>query len=105
MHRDKISGNRMKCNWCHVAVPHGWKNKALLANLNDVGPEAGQVEGTEVRRNTSVPYNQGPYYMNTMIKILNFRPSGQWIDTACGLRAKTTANHCSPSTPPGDMST
>jgi len=92
VHRDKISGNRMKCNWCHVAVPHGWKNKALLANLNDVGPEAGQVEGTEVRRNTSVAYNQGPYYMITMIKILNFRPSGQWIDTACGSRAKTTAN-------------
>ena len=45
-----------------------------------------------MRRNTSVPYNQGPYYMNTMIKILNFRPSGQWIDTACGSRAKTTAN-------------
>jgi len=21
-------------------VPHGWKNKALLVNLNDVGPEA-----------------------------------------------------------------
>ena len=30
----------MRCMWCHVAVPHGWKNKALLVNLNDVGPEA-----------------------------------------------------------------
>ncbi len=30
----------MRCTWCHVAVPHGWKNKVLLANLNDVGPEA-----------------------------------------------------------------
>ncbi len=28
-----------RCGWCHVAVPHGWKNKALLINLNDVGPE------------------------------------------------------------------
>jgi hypothetical protein len=37
-HVDKIS--RLRCTWCHVAVPHGWKNKALLVNLNDVGPEA-----------------------------------------------------------------
>ena len=37
-HTDKIQ--KMRCSWCHVAVPHGWKNKALLVNLNDVGPEA-----------------------------------------------------------------
>ncbi len=86
VHRDKIDGNRMVCNWCHVAVPHGWKNKAFLVNLNDVGPEAGLTAGTEVRRNTTAPYNQGPYYMNAMLKIRTFRPSGQWIDTACGSR-------------------
>lgn len=72
-------------------MPHGWKNKAFLANLNDVGPEAGLTEGTEVRRNTSTAYNQGPYYMNTMLKVLTFRPSGRWVDTACGSRAKTNA--------------
>ena len=38
-HVDKIE--RLRCTWCHVAVPHGWKNKALLVNLNDVGPEVG----------------------------------------------------------------
>ena len=32
-------GGSLRCSWCHVAVPHGWKNKALLVNLNDVGPE------------------------------------------------------------------
>jgi hypothetical protein len=37
-HVDKIG--RLRCTWCHVAVPHGWKNKSLLVNLNDVGPEA-----------------------------------------------------------------
>jgi hypothetical protein len=37
-HTDKIE--QLRCTWCHVAVPHGWKNKALLVNLNDVGPEA-----------------------------------------------------------------
>lgn len=31
---------QFRCRLCHVAVPHGWKNKAFLANLNDVGPEA-----------------------------------------------------------------
>ncbi len=32
--------NKMRCTWCHAAVPHGFKNKALLVNLNDLGPEA-----------------------------------------------------------------
>jgi hypothetical protein len=51
-HTDKIE--RMRCNWCHVAVPHGWKNKALLVNLNDVGEEAGQPAGNrEWRMNAS----------------------------------------------------
>jgi len=89
VHRDKISGNRMMCNWCHVAVPHGWKNKAFLVNLNDVGPEVGQPAGTEVRKNTTTAYNQGPYYMNSMLKVLTFQPSGQWVDTACGSRGGT----------------
>jgi hypothetical protein len=74
----------MRCTWCHVAVPHGWKNKAFLVNLNDVGPEGGQPAGTQVRNNTTAPYNNGPYYVNAMLKIRTFRPSGQWTDTNCG---------------------
>ena len=66
---------RMRCNWCHVAVPHGWKNKALLVNLNDVGPEVGLAAGTNVGRG---PYTKGPYYMNAYLKINSFKPSGQW---------------------------
>ena len=73
---DKIG--RLHCSWCHTAVPHGWKNKALLVNLNDVGPEGGQAAGTQVRNNTSAYYNQQPYYLNAVLKIRNFRPSGQW---------------------------
>jgi hypothetical protein len=46
-HAKQLNGN-LRCMWCHVVVPHGWKNKALLVNLNDVGPEAGQAPGTEV---------------------------------------------------------
>ena len=81
-HADKIG--RLRCNWCHVAVPHGWKNKSLLVNLNDVGPEAGQPAGTQVRNNTTAAYNQQPYYLNAILKVRNFRPSGQWRATDCG---------------------
>jgi hypothetical protein len=82
VHNDKIG--RMRCNWCHVAVPHGWKNKAFLVNLNDVGPEAGQAAGTQVRLNTTAAYNQGPYYNNAYLKVRNFKASGNWTETDCG---------------------
>ncbi len=79
--RDKLNASR--CNWCHIAVPHGWKNKALLVNLQDVGPEAGQPAGTVIANN-SLPYSNGPYYRNAMLKVKNFRPSGNWEIQACG---------------------
>jgi hypothetical protein len=79
--RDKLS--RSRCNWCHVAVPHGWKNKALLANLNDVGPEAGLAAGTAVV-NGSLPYSNGPYYRNAMLKVKSFKASGSWTQNDCG---------------------
>ena len=78
-------GENLKCNWCHVAVPHGWKNKALLVNLNDVGPEAGQPPGTEITINgNNATYNQGPYYMNAKLKVINWRASGTWREQDCG---------------------
>ena len=82
IHADKIG--RMRCNWCHVAAPHGWKNKALLVNLNDVGPEGGQPAGTQVRNNTTAAFTQQPYYMNATLKIRNFKLSGQWTAADCG---------------------
>jgi hypothetical protein len=81
-HAKKIG--HMRCTWCHVSVPHGWKNKALLVNLNDVGPEAGLVAGTQVRNNTTAGYTNGPYYNNALLKILNFATSGNWSETDCG---------------------
>ena len=81
-HADKIG--RMRCNWCHVAVPHGWKNKALLVNLNDVGAEGGLAAGTQVRNNTTAAYNRQPYYMNAINKVITFRASGQWTAASCG---------------------
>ena len=81
-HADKIG--RMQCTWCHVAVPHGWKNKAFLVNLNDVGPEAGLPPGTQVRNNTTAPYTNGPYYLGAMLKVVSFAQSGTWDDKNCG---------------------
>lgn len=82
LHFDKIG--RMVCTWCHVAVPHGWKNKGLLVNLNDVGQEAGMPAGTQVRNNTTEAYTSGPYYLNAVLKIKNFKASGQWSANDCG---------------------
>jgi len=81
-HADKI-GN-LRCSWCHVSVPHGWKNKAFLVNLNDVGPEAGLPAGTQVRNNTEAGYTNGPSYNNALLKTRNFRSSGTWRDSDCG---------------------
>jgi hypothetical protein len=81
-HVDKIE--RLRCTWCHVAVPHGWKNKALLVNLNDVGPEVGLAPGTQVRNNVRTPYNRGPYYLNAVLKIRTFARSGNWQASDCG---------------------
>ncbi len=69
-------GNKLRCNWCHVAVPHGWKNKSLLVNLSDVGPEVGATAGTVI---STFPYNNGPYYVNAYLKVLgNFLAAGSW---------------------------
>lgn len=86
LHTDKIE--RIRCNWCHAAVPHGWKNKALLVNLNDVGPEAGRAGNEEWRYNASgQAFNQEPYYLNAKLKVRSFANSGNWTDTNCGSNA------------------
>lgn len=76
--------NNYRCNLCHVAVPHGWKNKAFLVNLNDVGPEGGLPSGTQVRNFTNEGYVNGPYYNRAVLKIANFATSGNWIPDNCG---------------------
>jgi hypothetical protein len=89
-HTDKIES--IRCNWCHAAVPHGWKNKALLVNLNDVGPEAGRAGNEEWRMNAgSQAFNQEPYYLNAKLKVRTFATSGNWVDTNCGSNNSSTA--------------
>ena len=68
-----------------TAVPHGFKNKALLVNLNDVGAEAGEAGGTEISIGSDgQTYTRGPYYVNAKLKILNFATSGNWQESDCG---------------------
>ncbi len=86
--------NNFRCTLCHIAVPHGWKNKVFLANLNDVGEEAGLAPGTQVRYlgfsgNTNKPngtgrYYAGPYYNGAALKVDTFSRSGLWTDANCG---------------------
>jgi len=83
---------RMRCQWCHIAIPHGWKNKNFLVNLNDVGPEGGKPVGTQVYDdgkggnvgNNAVGYTNPPYYNNAVLKILNMAKSGDWMQSDCG---------------------
>lgn len=92
-HIDRIQ--KLYCTWCHVAVPHGWKNKALLVNLNDVGEEAGQGAGSskEVAINGNAAYyKKEPYYLYAKLKVNTFARSGNWADTNCGSRSKSGAN-------------
>ena len=75
----------IECSWCHVAVPHGWKNRSLLVNLNDVGPEAGLAPGTEVPIGSSgQSYTQEPYYIQAKLKIRTFATPGNWTASNCG---------------------
>ena len=76
--------NNFRCNLCHVAVPHGWKNKNFLVNLNDVGPEGGLSPGTQVRNNTTTGYVNGPYYNRAVLKVYSFARSGSWSAGNCG---------------------
>lgn len=76
--------SNFRCNLCHVAVPHGWKNKNFLVNLNDVGQEGGQSAGTQVRNNTTNAYFNGPYYNRAVLKVVSFAASGGWVANNCG---------------------
>jgi hypothetical protein len=73
-----------RCNLCHVAVPHGWKNKNFLVNLNDVSQEVGLSGSTQVRNNTTTRYVRGPYYNGATLKVVSFSESGNWVPGDCG---------------------
>jgi len=74
-HRQRI-GKDLRCSWCHAAVPHGWKNKALLVDIT-TDSTCGGVE----------PCNDAPYYQNAMLGgggAVAFQLSGSWNHVDCG---------------------
>jgi hypothetical protein len=84
-----------RCNLCHIAIPHGWKNKVFLANLNDVGPEGTNGWTGEVRtpsRGGTGPYFDSPYYNRAALKVTQFLPSGQWNPNNCGSMGRNGGN-------------
>jgi hypothetical protein len=87
---------------CHTGTAHGWKNKAFLVNLYDLGPEItalggettpGSIilsSGQAVPKGTVAPaitvpagYSNGPYYRGALLGVVNFRQSGSWVKTDC----------------------
>ncbi|NMG44985.1 hypothetical protein GPA22_14755 [Aromatoleum toluvorans] len=78
------------CMRCHIAVPHGWKNKAFLVNLECVGPEGGKGTGcTPVGNDTAGGTSTStetiaPYYNSAVLRIRTWQASGQWTETSCG---------------------
>jgi len=115
--------NDLLCTHCHVALPHGWKNKAFLVNLDDIGPEAicrdidntyynispvctpGSpiATGSSINRafgkdgtNTdkNTGYNNPPYYVNARLRISSFPASGDWNEGNCFDKATMDAIMC-----------
>lgn len=92
-----------RCTMCHTGTAHGWKNKAFLANLNDLGPEVraigGEIApgaitlnvddpvpiGTAVTPSFPAGYSNGSYYRGTLLSIAGtgFPASGNWAKGDC----------------------
>jgi hypothetical protein len=83
---NKASKMNWRCPYCHIAVPHGWKNKAFLVNLNDIGREAGFSSSTSANSTssgTSSVYINPPYYMGAKLRVSTWRTSGEWTKGSC----------------------
>ncbi|HEY0635572.1 MAG TPA: hypothetical protein VGE00_09320 [Gammaproteobacteria bacterium] len=80
-------GQPLECTWCHVAVPHGWKNKQLLIDISTAGGSA--CAGAE-------PCNEAPYilggYLGGNNTAVNWRVSGEWTSADCGGQAWMAGN-------------
>jgi hypothetical protein len=98
-----------RCTLCHTGSSHGWKNKAFLVNLDDLGLElnltggalGGEtpgplIAGAAVAKGTAAPasatsplatatgYTNGPYYQGAFNIVNQFKAGGNWTKTDCG---------------------
>lgn len=76
------------CMRCHVAVPHGWRNKAFLVNLNCVGSEGGKA--TECTSHGTSALSFAPYYNDARLRVKTWRASGNWGVASCGQGSSTS---------------
>ena len=75
-----------ECHWCHISLPHGWRNKAFLANLRCVGPEGGAAGGCDNIGGTGDEYgpiNRPPYYLGVRLRVWTWARSGNWGFGSC----------------------
>ncbi len=74
--------NRLHCTWCHAAIPHGWRNKALLVDISS-DPESTCVDGPDIDSfiDTPCPYIQKAYLGGA--GPVNWRVSGEWQARDC----------------------
>lgn len=90
--RHQPDGNMsgLACMRCHIAVPHGWRNKAFLVNLRCVGTEVSTLTGNcNVVRSAykdTTAYTGQPYYYQSRLQVTTWRRSGDWGTslTPCG---------------------
>lgn len=76
------------CVKCHIAVPHGWRNKAFLVNLNCVGAEAGGTySGCQSYSGSSATV--APYYQGATLRVKTWPASGNWSANKCGRGSNT----------------
>lgn len=71
-------GVNLECTWCHAAVPHGYKNKAMLIDIT-----------TDSACNGVEPCTDGPYMLEGYLGgggAINWVASGQWVSNDCGGR-------------------
>jgi hypothetical protein len=78
------------CMACHIAVPHGWKNKAFLVNLNCVQSEAsgytatcGIAQGGSGDISGTNTFTNQPYYYKARLQIKTWARSGSWGESSC----------------------
>ena len=77
--------DRLRCTWCHAAIPHGWRNKALLVDISS-DPESTCVDGPDIDSFIDTPCDSPPYIQKAYLGgagPVNWRVSGEWQAQDC----------------------
>ena len=69
-----------RCTWCHVALPHGWPDKQLLAKISEnPGCDDGSTSARPIPGGPAypAPCNDPPYFQNAWLgSMRNILPAG-----------------------------